>query len=545
MSSRRLARETGQTAAEYLGVLLVAAAIITALFGTQISTRISCAVQAQVDKIAGAEHSGCGKDSGAQGGRDTDQDGVPDSVEQSQGTDPENADSDGDGLPDGDEAKHGSDPANPDTDGDGVLDSEEVARGTNPRETDSDGDGIDDQEEIERGTNPRLADSDGDGLADGAELDAGTDPFNKDSDGDGQADGEDDDPTAYNAGVDDIAAGAICGDSDFWKCPDEDDPVRASIEYFSGQVLVGLFAVGDVRDLLAAISHGKWGDAAWSAAGIVPVAGDAAKIGKKIRDLIKRFPGRRAELLALIPKLLPESLTDEALDAATDGAYTALKKTGLSDDLVSDLGKANDLRVIADNARLTEKTLSPADATDIWNKAKDKAVWGNRSLGEALGVETAIKHLENTPGVDILLDGRPIANRTGHGPDILAVDRNTGKLIVVEAKGTSNGRTKLGSFWLESPVGKDKLVETSLPWVRTDAGKRYLNALKSSGDPKQQEAARLIDEVIRDGAPYDATVIMSRPKGKGGYREGVDESVKAIKEGGQVKNVNIIDIQRP
>ncbi|MDA0162449.1 hypothetical protein OM076_19405 [Solirubrobacter ginsenosidimutans] len=537
-------QQRGQTAAEYMGILLLVAAIILAVTQVGLAGKLSCSLQGAVAQVTGGDDA-CGDAQAAPASRDTDGDGVPDDVEQRNGTDPKNADSDGDGVSDGEEAKHGSDPANPDTDGDGVLDSEEIAAGTNPREADSDGDGIDDQEEIERGTNPRLADTDGDGLTDGAELDKGTDPFDKDSDGDGLTDGKDDDPTAYNAGVDDVAAGAICGDSDFWKCPDEDDPVRASIEYFSGQVLVGLFAVGDVRDLLAAISHGKWGDAAWSAAGIVPVAGDAAKIGKKVRDLIKRFPGRRAELLALIPKLVPESLTDEALDAATDGAYTALKKTGLSDDAVKDLGKANDLRVVADNARISEKVLSDADATAIWNKAKDKSVWGNRSLGEALGVETAIKHLENTPGVDILLDGRPIANRAGHGPDIIAVDRNTGKLIIVEAKGTSNGRSKLGSFWLGSEVSGKKLPETSSEWVTRDAGKRYLDALKRSGDPKQQEAARLIDEVITEDAPYDAMVIMSRPKGKGGYREGVDDSVKAIKAGGQVENLDIIDVQRP
>jgi hypothetical protein len=69
--------------------------------------------------------------------------------------------------------------------------------------------------------------------------------------------------------------------------------------------------------------------------------------------------------------------------------------------------------------------------------------------------------------------------------------------------------------------------------------------MKRSGDPKQLEAARLIDEVITEDAPYDAMVIMSRPKGKGGYREGVDDSVKRIKAGGQVENLDIIDIQRP
>ena len=185
---------------------------------------------------------------------------------------PTKADTDGDGVSDGEEAKQGSDPRVADTDGDGIPDGEESERGTNPREADSDGDGIDDKEEIERGSNPRLADTDGDGLSDGAEVEAGTDPFNKDSDGDGQLDGEDDDPTAYNAGLDDVAAGAVCGDATFWACPDDDDPVRASLEYFSGQVLTGIFAVGDIRDFVAAIASGKWGDAAWSAAGVVPLA---------------------------------------------------------------------------------------------------------------------------------------------------------------------------------------------------------------------------------------------------------------------------------
>ena len=191
----------GQAAAEYMGVLLVVAAIIAALFATQIPSKIGCALSSSVAQIAGADDPGtCGEDGTATaGGRDGDGDGVPDSVEQSNGTDPKNADSDGDGLSDGDEVKHGSDPNNVDTDGDGVPDDEEATLGTSPIVADSDADGIDDKEEIERGSNPRNPDTDGDGLDDGAELDAGTDPFEKDTDGDGQLDGEDDDPTAYSA----------------------------------------------------------------------------------------------------------------------------------------------------------------------------------------------------------------------------------------------------------------------------------------------------------------------------------------------------------
>jgi hypothetical protein len=304
-----------------------------------------------------------------------------------------------------------------------------------------------------------------------------------------------------------------------------------------------LFAIGDVRDLVDAVANGKWGDAAWAAAGIVPAAGDAAKIGKKIHELIQRFPGRRAELLALIPKLLPESLTDEALDAATDGAYTALRNQGLSDDLIQGLGRSNDLRRVADNARLSERVLDSTDAGDVWRRAKDPR-WEGRPLGEALGVETALKHLEGNPNVDILLDGRPIRGRRSHGPDILAVDRSTGRLIVVEAKGTSNGRTKLDDWWLGTEVDGRRMTETEPDWLKTNP-ERYLDYLRNSTDPKQQEAARLLDEVIDDDAPYDAMVVMSRPQGKGGYGGGVDSSAEAIRRDGQVENLDIIDIQRP
>ena len=540
---RRLAREHGQTAAEYVGVLLVISVIIAAVAQSAIGAEIRCQAQNAVSKIAGGDGADCAGEQAAGGGTDSDGDGVSDDEERSNGTDPGNADSDGDGLTDGEEARGGSDPTSADTDGDGVPDDEEAERGTDPRAADSDGDGIDDAEEIERGLNPRLADSDGDGLGDGAEIEAGTDPFNTDTDGDGRVDGDDEDPTAYDAGLDDVAAGALCGDATFWKCPDDDDPVRATLEYLSGQVLVGLFAVGDVRDLVAAIAAGKFGDAAWAAAGIVPAVGDAAKIGKKIHDLIQRFPGRRAELLALIPKLLPESLTDEALDAATDGAYTALKNQGLSDELVQGIGQANDLRRIADNARVSERVLDSTDASDVWRRAKDP-IWQGRSLGEALGVETAIKHLEGNPNIDILLDGRPIPGRRNHGPDILAVDRSTGKLIVVEAKGTSNGRTSLSDTWLGTEVNGQRMTETSPEWLKTNP-ERYLEYLRNSPDPKQQEAARLLDDVIEDDAPYDAMVVMSRPQGKGGYGRGVDSSAENIRRDGQVDNLDIIDVQRP
>jgi hypothetical protein len=127
-----------------------------------------------------------------QGALDTDGDCIPDEIELSTGTDPNNDDSDNDGLLDGEE----------DFNCDGVPD---VAPG---------GGSAPEYIDYRTGTNPRLFDSDGDGLSDGlerglirphgiinsnppdfvADLDplTTTDPTKPDTDGDGISDGEED-----------------------------------------------------------------------------------------------------------------------------------------------------------------------------------------------------------------------------------------------------------------------------------------------------------------------------------------------------------------
>ena len=143
---------------------------------------------------------------------DSDNDGIPDIVEEEQGTDPENSDSDGDGIDDNTEADNGTDPSNPDSDGDGIDDGTENENGTDPSNPDSDGDGIDDGTENENGTDPNSGDTDGDGLSDSDEETNGTDPSNPDSDGDGLNDGDETDsgtdpsnPDSDGDGIDDGA----------------------------------------------------------------------------------------------------------------------------------------------------------------------------------------------------------------------------------------------------------------------------------------------------------------------------------------------------
>ena len=94
-------------------------------------------------------------------------------------------DTDGDGTPD---------ELDTDDDNDGVLDTQEVRDGTDPKNPDSDNDGVTDGQEKADGTNPLNPDTDGDGLSDGDEKAKGTDPLNPDTDGDGIPDGQDANP---------------------------------------------------------------------------------------------------------------------------------------------------------------------------------------------------------------------------------------------------------------------------------------------------------------------------------------------------------------
>ncbi|MFZ9189028.1 MAG: MBG domain-containing protein, partial [Algoriphagus sp.] len=123
---------------------------------------------------------------------DTDGDGVPDHVEDQDGTDPTDPrdykDTDGDGVPDYVEVQDGTDPNDSkdykDSDGDGVPDFVEVQDGTDPTDPrdykDTDGDGVPDYVEIKDGTDPNdpkeFKDSDGDGVPDYVEVQDGTDP---------------------------------------------------------------------------------------------------------------------------------------------------------------------------------------------------------------------------------------------------------------------------------------------------------------------------------------------------------------------------------
>ena len=110
---------------------------------------------------------------------DADSDGLSNLGEYDAGTNPQDDDSDDDGVKDGAEVlTHFSDPLDADSDNDTLTDGAEVlTHGSKPATADSDGDGLTDAAEVNtHTTNPALADTDGDNYSDRDEINAGTNP---------------------------------------------------------------------------------------------------------------------------------------------------------------------------------------------------------------------------------------------------------------------------------------------------------------------------------------------------------------------------------
>ncbi len=113
-------------------------------------------------------------------------------------------DSDGDGIDDSTEMRNGSDPLKRDTDADGYQDfieQQKLSSGFDPLRSDrpdepcvdqqdSDGDGLRYCEEALYGTDDKLADSDADGFPDLMEIRMGMDPLRRDGDEDLDSDGQ-------------------------------------------------------------------------------------------------------------------------------------------------------------------------------------------------------------------------------------------------------------------------------------------------------------------------------------------------------------------
>jgi hypothetical protein len=198
-----LGGEGGQTAAEFLGVILVVAAMVGVIAASDIGGQIADGVSDEVCRVL-KDDGDCARTKAPERAEapDADGDGLSDREERRRGTLPGRADSDSDGLFDKDEIERGTDPRGPDSDGDGLSDGREVRSAPDggedfdPLQADEDEDGLNDSQELAAGTPPGEADGDHDGyggLTDGLTdreevLRHGTDPTEIDTDGDGEGD---------------------------------------------------------------------------------------------------------------------------------------------------------------------------------------------------------------------------------------------------------------------------------------------------------------------------------------------------------------------
>ncbi len=160
--------------------------------------------------------------------KDTDNDNLPDKIEEVLGLDSSKDDTDEDGISDYHELTVlGTDPLKKDTDNDGTIDSEddededglsnieEFSLGTYPLVADSDIDGISDGDEINKyNTKPMAYDTDGDTLSDGEEIKLGLDPTKKSTDG-----VISDDKRTFSQTADDEVKDAALLESENWLNP--------------------------------------------------------------------------------------------------------------------------------------------------------------------------------------------------------------------------------------------------------------------------------------------------------------------------------------
>ncbi|MFN5620728.1 MAG: Ig-like domain-containing protein [Flavobacteriales bacterium] len=196
---------------------------------------------------------------------DCDNDGLTNEEETAGGSDPSNgcdpnagaiadADCDNDGLTSTEEGAAGTDPGNSDTDEDGINDGTEITNGTNPLDgcdpninavgtADCDNDGLDNNGETAAGTDNNDSDTDDDGFTDGDEVNNGSDPTNAcspqttgdaDCDGDGLTNDEEDtlgtDPNDADTDNDNITDGVEVGQGSDPLNPCSPSPFTAEVQ---------------------------------------------------------------------------------------------------------------------------------------------------------------------------------------------------------------------------------------------------------------------------------------------------------------------------
>lgn len=223
-----------------------------------------------------------------------------------------------------------SDPTRADSDDDGLDDAVELSEGSDPFSGDSDDDELGDVEERAWGSDPYDADTDGDGFRDGADTSDGFTPVTVDEEID-----DEEWHTEYAKGV---------GLGEF----DDIDSVPQLLGALSGGLSGSIPVVGwlvstitDVRDAIAGIINDDWTAVLISAAAVLPYAGDSAKAIKQITKFVENHPEQLRRVVQGILALenLPDSVRTTLLRAADPGGVDGLRRLEVSDEVIVKFAK--------------------------------------------------------------------------------------------------------------------------------------------------------------------------------------------------------------
>lgn len=502
-------------------------------------------------------------------GKDTDGDGLSDYIERGGfragngefvKTNPNDEDTDGDGFTDGEEAGElasgifgdyypvPTDPTSADTDDDGILDTEELEYGFNPSMADTDLDGLEDSIELDRSFDPNDPNPDGDHRDDAVEWKKGSDPFyyNK---------------TSLEYGKD-VGVGFVVGDAgeNFANLGIVDHDTIRSFGYLSGWLASGYVAVGDLRDIIASLARQDAVDTVLNAAALIPILGDSEKTVKVIAKWISwsqdlAAPASRWVATKFIdhPKVLVPLLRVLGWGGALDMPNAEVAQLARAGNNLADINK-----LVAENPgkfKLAFSSLTPGQ----WNRVEDginkwdikgSSANQDRLLAEATSVESARVLLEDD-NYEILyvgrqqkleaVDGRRLD--AGGGPDIVAVDRETGATAVIEVKGGTTETSEAGKRKFTTGSGytqpsKDFLTYTNL---QSTPQKRYLDALNNSKDPSHQKAGKLLGRIVNEDETFEAIAVNAHTATEWGY--GVDALLDEMNKGTSSVKLIRLDIR--
>jgi len=200
--------------------------------------------------------------------------------------------------------------------------------------------------------------------------------------------------------------------------------------------------------------------------------------------------------------------------------------------------------------KIESKVLSAEQKSRVLSRVNTH--WPKR-WAQGNGVEAAVEVLEeegftilfnprNYPIPDVTLPPTAKISRIQHGPDLIAVNPTTGKVVVVEAKGLLSGnRFKLGNGTLvrNMNLGSPGMyTEGSLEWLNSNS-KRYLTRMRNSPDTLHHTAADKIQEAL-NGSSYEVMIVVAGPRTWGTE---MDRAFEALDK--QTSSVRMIRVDGP